>query len=572
MRMHKPPHPGDFVRTEIVEPLGLTVTAAAKLLSVTRPALSKLLNARSSLSPEMALRIEKAFGPKMDTLLRMQTSYDISRAREREGDSRQAVSSQGGLNYRGDRERGVLMAQHFGSLASEKAILRARLSQSEELPTQVPQFTPTTYPNQVPEDQVGRYRSPESRMCVTAEMEIIEKYIKLKEDPPSFREAGPRADLYFNPKEVRIGIVTPGGIAPGLNTVVHSIVNMHQKVYGMKRKAFGFRAGFRGLAEWRFDALDATKTIEWIHKGGVDLVAGRGPQDVLQMAEQLHDRGIDILYVIGGDGSLTAAHLIAQEVEKKGWKIVVAGIPKTMDNDVLWVWHSFGFDTAVEEAARVINALHDEAKSTERICLLPLFGRDAGFVAAHAALGSGRVDVVLVPEMQFKMKPLLKYIEGKIRDNNYALIVVAEGASPEGYSEENIAEKLRAEGLEPNDRTDPRVNDALRMGRLYLLQREFEEHFKTFNRGRHRVFVMEPRYLIRAIAANSVDQIYCQRLANLAVHNALAGFTDFMLSQWLTEYVLVPLGLVIEGYKSIPPGGIFWTTVITSTGQPSFDD
>ncbi len=84
MRMLNPPHPGDFIRTEIIEPVGLTVTAAAEVLGVTRPAFSSLLNGRSSLSPEMALRIEKAFGPTMDTLLRMQTSYDIARTRKRE--------------------------------------------------------------------------------------------------------------------------------------------------------------------------------------------------------------------------------------------------------------------------------------------------------------------------------------------------------------------------------------------------------------------------------------------------------------------------------------------------------
>jgi addiction module HigA family antidote len=84
MPMFNPPHPGEFIRTEIIEPLGLSVTAAAKVLRVSRPALSSLLNGKADLSGDMALRIEKAFGPKMDTLMRMQSAYDIARTRRRE--------------------------------------------------------------------------------------------------------------------------------------------------------------------------------------------------------------------------------------------------------------------------------------------------------------------------------------------------------------------------------------------------------------------------------------------------------------------------------------------------------
>ena len=456
-------------------------------------------------------------------------------------------------------------------LATEKAILRNKLARGEQLDTDVKQFRPAKYKNAVPEHRIGRYRPIDSRMCVTAEMEIIKKYVDQKREPPSFLEAGPREYLYFDPTDVRIGIVTPGGIAPGLNTVIHSIVNMHYEIYGMRREAYGFLGGFRGLAEARFVRLNSTITREWIHKGGTGLVAGREKQDIPVMATRLEELGVDILYVIGGDGSLTVAHFITQEIDKTEKKIIVAGIPKTMDNDILWVWHSFGFDTAVEEATRLVNALHDEAKATERICLLPLFGRDAGFVAAHSALASGQVDVVLVPEVEFKIEPLLEYIQRIVQDKSYALVVLAEGACPKGYTEENVKEEITKQGLDPNDRTNSRVSAALRAWRLYILQAKFEEHFRTFKGGGHRVFVNEPRYLIRAIPAHSVDQIYCQRLADLAVHNTLAGFSDFMLSQWLTEYVLVPLKLVVEGHKKIPSGGIFWTTVISSTGQPSFD-
>lgn len=457
-------------------------------------------------------------------------------------------------------------------LASEKTILRDKLTSCETLVTKVKQFKPTKYKNFVPEQRIGRYRSLDSRMCVTAEMEIIKQYIDKKNQlPPSFLEAGPREYLYFNPKEVRIGIVTPGGIAPGLNTVIHSIVNMHWEIYGMRRKSYGFRYGFEGLAEEHFIRLDPSDTIEWINRGGTYLGAGRDKQDISVMATKLEELGINILYVIGGDGSLKAAHKISKELERRKKKIVIAGIPKTMDNDILWVWHSFGFDTAVDEATRLVNALYDEAKSTRRICLLPLFGRDAGFVAAHATLASGQVDVVLVPEVPFNIKSVLKYVRTTVQDKGYAVVVVAEGACPKGYTPDNLIEELRKQGLDPKDIADPRVADALRNWRLIILRKEFENYFKKFKGGKHRVFVNEPRYIIRAIPANSVDQIYCQRLADLVVHNTLAGFTDFMISQWLTEYVLEPLDLVIAGHKNISPGGIFWTTVISSTRQHSFD-
>lgn len=454
---------------------------------------------------------------------------------------------------------------------TEKSILRNYLASQKDLNTRVTRFKPAKVKNLVPQHDIGRYRPFNSRMCATAEMKIINKYLAKNQKPPSFLEAGPRRQLYFEPHTVRIGIVTPGGIAPGLNTVIHSIVDMHGNIYRMRKKAYGFRYGFEGLAEGRSMKLDADDTIEWIHKGGTFLGADRREQNIPAMVETLEHKRVNILYVIGGDGSLTVAHEIAQEIKKRGKRIVVAGIPKTMDNDILWVWHSFGFDTAVEEATRLVNSLHDEARSTRRVCLIPLFGRDAGFVAAHAALASGQVDVVLVPEVAFRIEPLLEHIEETVADKEYAVIVLAEGACPKGYKEDDVRAELRREGRDPDNRTDPGVAAALRNWRLHALQRELEKHFQEFKKGEHGVFVTEPRYIIRAIPAGSIDQIYCRRLADLAVHNTLAGFTDFMISQWLSEYVLVPLRLVAGKHKTIPPGGIFWTTVIASTGQPSFD-
>ncbi len=479
----------------------------------------------------------------------------------------------------------------LSTVATERGITYEKL---DELESKVNQYKPVIYKNPVKEEKIGRYRSPERRKCATTDMEIINFIThKLEKDPPSFLEAGPREKLYFNPEEeLTIGIVTSGGIAPGLNTVVHSIVHMHTNVYKIKTRVLGFLCGFEGLEEKRYDLLTAEKTIKWIHSGGTELFTIRKEKKtgsekdklIASIIDALKEERVNILYVIGGDGSLTFAHEIAQKILEKVHEgdrtIVVAGIPKTMDNDILWVWHSFGFDTAVEEATKMINAVYNDIKSAQRIGLIQLFGRDAGFVAAHATLASGLVDAVLVPEIKFRIEPLLEYVEKKVVKNKYALIVVAEGAAPEGTSKEIIKKKLKSEGYNPDDITNPRVNVRLAQWRLEVLAEAFENHFRNFAEGRHQFSIIQPRYLVRAIPPNSVDQIHCQRLADLAVHNALAGYTDFMISQWLTEYVLVPLKLVAEQIdpstgkrqtKKIPPGGIFWTAVTNSTGQPSFE-
>lgn len=475
---------------------------------------------------------------------------------------------------------------------TERAITFQKL---DELGTDVRQYSPVNHTNPRPEKEIGRYRSFDKRKCVTADMEIIrDMAFILKKEPPSFLEAGPREKLFFSPeKKLKVGILTSGGIAPGLNTVIHAIVNMHEKVYHIATDIIGFYCGFEGIEERRFkENLKAQNTINWIHRGGSFLFSFRGEKGseddkkkaLDKIITSLYELNLDILYVIGGDGSLSFAHEIAEiiwdNVEKDKRKIVVAGIPKTMDNDILWVWHSFGFNTAVGEATRTINAIYDDVRSSQRIGLVQLFGRDAGFVAAHATLASGLVDAVLVPEVGFRIKPLLEYVETKVSNKKYALIVIAEGAKPEDFSKETIKEKLINEGINVDDETNPLVRQRLSQWNLEVITDKFKEHFVKYSDGRHKISVIQPRYLIRAVSPNSIDQIFCQRLSDLVVHNALAGYTDFMVSQWLTEYVLVPLKLVAgqidpdtnkRQAKGIPPNGIFWKTVIASTGQPSFE-
>lgn len=457
-------------------------------------------------------------------------------------------------------------------ITGERAIMRDHLTNGHDLPTTVRRVGEPSIPNPVPEDKVGIYRSPSARKAATADMEVMNVYIKKGKTIPSFLEAGPRRMLYFDPQSVRAAIVTSGGLAPGLNSVVHSIVSRHWKTYSINEArrggVFGIYDSFVGLHNRPLDMelLRPDVTEHWLEQGGSMLGARRSsdiPMDDLtsRITENLFLNNINILYVIGGDGSLTVAH----EIAKKAKNVSVVGIPKTMDNDILWVWQSFGFNTAVAKATEVVNIMHWEAESTRRVCIIELFGAESGFVAANAALASGHADLVLVPELFLSLSSeeaclalnqYVDYVSRIVRDKDraHAVIVLAEG----------VAEILRQRGVQAAVPTN-NGDDFVTQFKKLLLSRDL-----TDSQGRPvDVFVNQPRHNIRAVPASAYDMIYCERLGALATDNALAGYTDFMISQWLTEYVLVPLELVTLGKKSIPPEGMFWKQVISSTGQPS---
>lgn len=456
-------------------------------------------------------------------------------------------------------------------MTSERLILRTCQENGADLATGVTQLGPPTIPNPVSEAEIGAYRLPEARKLATADAEVIDWYYAHGRKPPAFLEAGPRAMLFFHPETVRAAILTSGGLAPGMNSVVHAIVARHWNTYSINESrhggVFGINDGLFGLLSTTpdFRKLKPEDTEPWLDHGGCPLGALRHDKlkkaDYTRIARKLAWLEIEVLYVIGGDGSLTVAHGIAQAA--KG--ISVVGIPKTMDNDILWVWQSFGFNSAVQKATEVVNTLHAEAEATRRAGIIELFGAESGSVAANATLASGHVDLVMVPEAFLPLETnryealLNAYIDHLIRRMReqqqapHLVIVLAEG----------VGTLLEQEGV--------------RLGGQPVKGKEFATQLRAFlagkliNRRRRAadVFVNQPRHYVRAIPANAFDQTYCARLGALAVDNALAGYTDFMISQWLTEYVLVPLALVVAGKKSIPPGGIFWKQVVKSTGQPS---
>lgn len=461
--------------------------------------------------------------------------------------------------------------QDVKRLRTEKNILREYAEEDKAFPAPDLRISGRSadYQNPRSENEIGIYRSPESRRLATADVDILRLFEQAGSPPPSFPEAGPRKELCFDPHRVKAAVVTTGGLAPGLNSVVHSIVDRHFNTYELNETlggaVYGIYDGFRGLRDCASNSttLNPKVTLDWLRQGGSNLgsIRFRDPQGekhlVDEIAKSITQMAIDILYVIGGDGSQLIAHKVAQAVPS----ISVLGVPKTMDNDVLWVRESFGFDTTVEQATHAINALHFEAQSTRRVGLLQFFGAESGFVAANAALASGQVDLVLIPEafnnlsdeqLQHYWKMLLGHLDDRVKRQAHmphAIVVVAEGVETA-----LVQQKSRKLG---------RKGDFLE-----LLKQDIAGKVRD-RRGRClEIFVNEPRHYIRSGAANAHDQIFCERLGALAVDNGLAGYTNCMVSHWLTEYVLVPLELVVQGQKSIQTSGMFWRQVETSTGQP----
>ena len=440
------------------------------------------------------------------------------------------------------------------------------------LPTEVGSLGPATIKNPQPPAVVGAYRPLTSRRAVLADIDFIMSFLKKGKPVPSFLEAGPREFLYYDPATVRAAIITSGGVAPGLNRVVHAIVQRHCTTYGLDSSKGGSIVGIcdgtAGLNMTPFDQLELTPgiTSQHLSDGGSFLGSRRDyslrdSAVAKQIAKNIKAAGIHILYVLGGDGSLAAAAKLAPLVPG----ISVVCVPKTMDNDIPWVNQSFGFATSVSKATEVLTAMQTEASSTRRVGIVELFGADSGFVAANAALAHGKALLVLIPEMfsgfvtpgqmEDAFMNCLQFLRDKVRTQQRGggITVVAEGVGPL-FASRGVT--LLGEPIQK--RFCDQIEELLE-GNLY-------------DAGGRRIdpFVNRPRHHIRAIAPNAADQTYCERLGALAVETALAGYTGCVVSNWLSEYVLVPLELAALGgrKKAIATGGMFWKQVVLSTGQP----
>jgi 6-phosphofructokinase 1 len=374
-----------------------------------------------------------------------------------------------------------------------------------------------------------------------------------------FELAGPRSKLFFNPAKTRAGIVTCGGLCPGLNDVIRSLFLELHHTYRVKQ-VLGFRGGYQGLdpASGRQPIVLTPAFVDNIHKeGGTVLGTSRGPVDVRIAVRNLIRLGVNVLFTIGGDGTQRGGNELFQEARKQGHQLCVVGIPKTVDNDVAFVSRTFGYLTAVQEAAKVLHRAHTEVRSVENgIALVKLMGRHAGFIAAGATVASQDVNFTLVPEVPFKLEGrhgFLAALRKRLIERQHAVVVVAEGAG------QDLLEDSKSE-------RDASGNLKLKDIGLFL-----RERIESYFRDQRIPMVMryfDPSYLVRSSPANSEDSILCDLFARHAVHAAMAGKTGLIIGYLNDKFIHVPIDLVTSRKKSMAPDGFAWSAVLAATGQP----
>ncbi|MCE1195842.1 ATP-dependent 6-phosphofructokinase [bacterium] len=378
-------------------------------------------------------------------------------------------------------------------------------------------------------------------------------------DPKGLLEvAGPREKIYFSPSHVHAGIVTCGGLCPGLNDVIRAIVRSLWYLYGVRRIT-GIRYGYKGLLpDYGFDVVHLNPDIvDDIHKiGGTMLGTSRGggerTSDIVDTIEQLN---LNILFTIGGDGTQKGALAIAREIERRSLKIAVVGIPKTVDNDIEFV-ETFGFDTAVVKASEAVAAAHMEAHSQiNGIGLVRLMGRDSGFIAVHTVLAVHEANFVLIPEVPFDLEGpsgLLAQIEKRLGRRGHAVIVVAEGAGQELLAAESA--------------TDASGNK--RLGDIGLFLKDRIQAYFAARKTEVNLKYIDPSYMIRSATAEPIDSMYCERLGNNAVHAAMAGKTKLIIGLVNNEFVHIPIEAATSRRKLVDPEGSLWRDAIEATQQP----
>ncbi|HVU52830.1 MAG TPA: ATP-dependent 6-phosphofructokinase [Polyangia bacterium] len=379
---------------------------------------------------------------------------------------------------------------------------------------------------------------------------------------PSFELAGPRDRTFFEPATLSAGIVTCGGLCPGINNVVRGLVLELTHAYGVP-EIHGFRYGFEGLTRRGLPPVRLVpELVADIHQhGGTVLGTSRGAQDPGEMVDTLVALGIRALFVVGGDGTLRAAMKLVAEIERRGLSIAVVGIPKTIDNDIHFIDRSFGFESAFSAAVEVIRAAHVEAKGARNgIGLVKLMGRHSGFVTCQAAIASTDVNFVLIPEVPLVLdgeRGFLRCLERRLAARSHAVVVVAEGAG------QDLCEERVPDG-EP--RTDASGN--ARLGDVgQVLRERITRHFARAATDVTLKYI-DPSYQIRSVPASPSDSVFCWNMARNAVHAAMAGNTELLIGRWHGRFVHVPLPLATRFRKQVDVNEDLWTSVIEATGQP----
>jgi len=395
------------------------------------------------------------------------------------------------------------------------------------------------------DERISYHSNPkEIEVCWDARAEI-----------PSFEVAGPRQKIYFDPSKLKAGIVTCGGLCPGLNDAIRAIVMSLFHHYGV-RTVFGFRYGYEGLSPRHgHTPFELTPdSVREIHeRGGTILGSSRGPQDVSEMVDTLERMNVGLLFTIGGDGTLRGAQAMAEEIGRRNLKIGLIGIPKTIDNDIPFVEESFGFETAVTETRIAIYSARSEADGARNgIGLVKLMGRHSGFIAAYATLANSVVNFCLVPEVRISLEGFLGALRERLQKRGHAVIVVGEGAG------QDLMEASNARDASGN----------LRLGDIGVyLRDQIRQHFQKAGLEVTLKYI-DPSYTIRSMPANARDSVFCLLLGHNAVHAAMTGRTNMVVGFWKNEYTHLPIRLAVSGRRQIDPEGKLWTSVLTATGQP----
>ncbi len=427
---------------------------------------------------------------------------------------------------------------------------------------------PTLGEAKIPSPVLNRARGTNGIACVADDERVIidvrelslVRQLKARQSPSCFELAGPRKNIFFDPSKLRGALVTCGGLCPGLNDIIRSVVLELHWGYGV-HNIYGIRYGLQGfIAKFGHDVIDLTPDyVTNIHeRGGTILGSSRGPQDIEEIVDCLERMNIGVLFMIGGDGTLMAATRIADAILERNLKIGVIGVPKTIDNDIYLVSRSFGFDTAVDVATRAIMSAHNEAQGYPNgIGLLKLMGRHSGFIAATATLAQQDVNFVLVPEVDFDLQGpngLLAALEARVADRGHAVIVVAEGAGQRFFTDQ---------------KTERDASGNIKLKDIGIYLKEIIQSYFDTKGINISIKYIDPSYIIRSLPANANDRVFCNFLGRNAVHAGMAGKTNLLIGHWNNNFVHVPMQTVAGKRKQIDPKGRLWRSSLEATGQGS---
>jgi 6-phosphofructokinase 1 len=406
-------------------------------------------------------------------------------------------------------------------------------------------------------DEDGNFVPEDERILAVIDQTYVEELKKNNIPIPSFEKAGPRRKLFFEAGSTISAIVTCGGLCPGLNSVIRAIIMMNYYTYN-NQITYGIKYGYAGLIKENGHDVQllTPEIVRDIHtQGGTILGSSRGNQDHAKIVDRLAELNVKVLYTIGGDGTLRGAMSIKNEIDKRGLKIAVIGIPKTIDNDINFIDKSFGMETAFSEACKSIYSAHTEAMGAiNGIGIVKLMGRVSGFIAANATIATSDVNFCIIPEMDFNLDEFLPHLEQRLIHRGHAVIVIAEGVG------QNYV----------NDPKNPQYDASgnLKLGDIGLyLKQQIKDYLAKKNIPTS-IKYLDPSYSIRSCAPTPDDSIFCSQLAQMAVHAGMTGRTGLVTGYFNGRFTHIPMELATSKRKKIELDSQLWLSVLETTGQP----